>query len=335
MYHVPVLLNQSIDPLIHDRDGVYVDVTFGGGGHSREILARLSPRGRLIAFDQDSDALANAPRDPRFTLINNNFRFMRGCLRALGVDKVDGVLADLGVSSHHFDTAQRGFSFRYDAPLDMRMNQSAPLSALDVVNTYSAERLASIFGRYGELDKCFRIAGAIIRAREALSTTDPQETSSGFGGSSNSSGSGGSGGYGGYGGYGLRTIGSLLEAVDCCTPRGAESKFRAKLFQAIRIEVNGEMKALEMMLSQSLSMLRHERGGVLSVITYHSLEDRIVKNFMRAGNFEGRIEKDFYGRNLSPFELINRKVIEPSAEEIAVNSRARSAKLRVARVVSE
>lgn len=292
-YHIPVLLKESVDLLDIKPDGTYVDVTFGAGGHSRAILQRLGKQGRLIAFDQDTDALANAPTDSRFTLINNNFRFMRGCLRALGVTQVDGVLGDLGVSSHHFDTAERGFSFRFDARLDMRMNQSAALSAYEVVNSFDIDRLATIFGRYGELDKCYRIATTIERQR-ALAP--------------------------------IETIGQLLQALEGCTPRGAESKFRAKLFQAIRIEVNGEMQALEMMLSQSLKVLR--QGGRLSVITYHSLEDRMVKNFMKTGNFEGDIVKDFYGRVQTPFTLVNRKLIEPSEQEVATNPRARSAKLR-------
>lgn len=292
-YHIPVLLKESVDLLDIKPDGTYVDVTFGAGGHSRAILQRLGKQGRLIAFDQDTDALANAPTDSRFTLINNNFRFMRGCLRALGVTQVDGVLGDLGVSSHHFDTAERGFSFRFDARLDMRMNQSAALSAYEVVNSFDIDRLATIFGRYGELDKCYRIATTIERQR-ALAP--------------------------------IETIGQLLQALEGCTPRGAESKFRAKLFQAIRIEVNGEMQALEMMLSQSLKVLR--QGGRLSVITYHSLEDRMVKNFMKTGNFEGDIVKDFYGRVQTPFTLVNRKLIEPSEQEVTTNPRARSAKLR-------
>lgn len=292
-YHIPVLLMESIDLLDIKPDGVYVDVTFGAGGHSRQILQRLGKQGRLISFDQDTDALANAPSDSRFTLINNNFRFMRGCLRALGVTQVDGVLGDLGVSSHHFDTAERGFSFRFDARLDMRMNQSAALSAYEVVNDYDIDRLATIFGRYGELDKCYRIATTIEKQR-AISP--------------------------------IETIGQLLEALESCTPRGGESKFRAKLFQAIRIEVNGEMQALEMMLAQSLEVLRP--GGRLSVITYHSLEDRLVKNFMKCGNFQGTIIKDFYGCVQTPFALVNRKVIEPSPQEVATNPRARSAKLR-------
>lgn len=294
-YHIPVLLGESVDLLSIDPDGTYVDVTFGAGGHSREILGRLSRRGRLIAFDQDTDALANAPVDSRFTLINNNFRFMRGCLRAAGVSAVDGVLGDLGVSSHHFDTAERGFSFRFDARLDMRMNQSAALSAYEVVNEYDVDRLATIFGRYGELDKCYRIATTIQRQRAVAP---------------------------------IETIEQLLVALEGCTARGGESKFRAKLFQAIRIEVNGEMQALEMMLGQALRVLRP--GGRLSVITYHSLEDRMVKNFMKTGNFEGTLIKDFYGQVQTPFTLVNRKLIEPSAQEVQRNPRARSAKLRAA-----
>lgn len=295
MYHIPVLLKDSVDLLAINPDGTYVDVTFGGGGHSREILSRLGKKGRLFAFDQDRDALANAPDDKRFTLINNNFRFMRGCLRAAGVDSVDGILADLGVSSHHFDTAERGFSFRFDAPLDMRMNQTAHFSAANIVNEYDAQQLATIFGRYGELDKCFRIANSIERARAVKK---------------------------------IETIDELLAAVESCTPRGAESKFRAKLFQALRIEVNGEMQALEMLLEQSLKMLR--TGGRLSVITYHSLEDRLVKNYMKSGNFEGKIDKDFFGKTTTPFEVVTRKAIEPTEAEQQQNSRSRSARLRAA-----
>lgn len=295
MYHIPVLLKDSVDLLAINPDGTYVDVTFGGGGHSREILSRLGKKGRLFAFDQDRDALANAPDDKRFTLINNNFRFMRGCLRAAGVDSVDGILADLGVSSHHFDTAERGFSFRFDAPLDMRMNQTAHFSAANIVNEYDAQQLATIFGRYGELDKCFRIANSIERARAVKK---------------------------------IETIDELLAAVESCTPRGAESKFRAKLFQALRIEVNGEMQALDMLLEQSLKMLR--TGGRLSVITYHSLEDRLVKNYMKSGNFEGKIDKDFFGKTTTPFEVVTRKAIEPTEAEQQQNSRSRSARLRAA-----
>ena len=293
-YHDPVLLRESVDMLNVRPDGVYVDVTFGGGGHSREILARLGKKGRLISFDQDTDALANAPDDKRLTLVHNNFRFLRGCVRAAGFEQVDGILADLGVSSHHFDTAERGFSFRFKGPLDMRMNQAGgSRTAADVVNTYEAEQLATIFGRYGELDKCFRVANAIIRHRD---TVGP-----------------------------IVTINDLLLATEGVTPRGAESKFRAKLFQALRIEVNGEMLALEMMLSQAIRLLRP--GGRLSVITYHSLEDRLTKNFIRSGTPDGKVEKDFFGRASAPLAAVG-KVILPTEEEIERNPRARSAKLR-------
>lgn len=299
-YHDPVLLRESVDMLNVRPDGVYVDVTFGGGGHSREILARLGKKGRLVSFDQDTDALANAPDDKRLTLVHNNFRFLRGCVRAAGFEQVDGILADLGVSSHHFDTAERGFSFRFEGPLDMRMNQSGgSRTAADVVNTYEAEQLATIFGRYGELDKCFRMANAIIRHRSEVGP--------------------------------VVTINDLLTATEGVTPRGAESKFRAKLFQALRIEVNGEMLALEMMLSQAIRLLRP--GGRLSVITYHSLEDRLVKNFIRSGTPDGRVERDFYGRAFAPLESVG-KVILPTEEEIERNPRARSAKLRGAERVS-
>lgn len=293
-YHDPVLLRESVDMLNVRPDGVYVDVTFGGGGHSREILSRLGKKGRLVAFDQDAEALANAPDDKRLVLVHNNFRFLRGCVRAAGFDKVDGILADLGVSSHHFDTAGRGFSFRFDGPLDMRMNQTGGTrTAADVVNTYEAEQLATLLGRYGELDKCFRVANAVIRHRD---TVGP-----------------------------IVTINDLLMATEGVTPRGAESKFRAKLFQALRIEVNGEMQALEMMLSQAIRLLAP--GGRLSVITYHSLEDRLVKNFIRSGTPEGIVERDFYGRASVPLAAVG-KVVLPSDDEIERNPRARSAKLR-------
>ncbi|MEG0601435.1 MAG: 16S rRNA (cytosine(1402)-N(4))-methyltransferase RsmH [Mucinivorans sp.] len=294
MYHCSVLLKESVDLLSIDPNGTYVDVTFGGGGHSREILSRLSSRGRLIAFDQDADAMANAPCDKRFTLIHNNFKYLHSCLRAAGCPSVDGILADLGVSSHHFDTPERGFSFRFEGQkLDMRMNQSAERSAENVVNESTIENLAQIFGRYGELDNPFRIAKAIQAARP------------------------------------IADIDALLAAVGGVAPRAAQAKFHAKLFQALRVEVNGEMQALEMMLRGALASLKD--GGVLSVIAYHSLEDRMVKNFMRAGNFEGTPSSDLYGRSLAPFTLITRRAVEPSAEERENNPRARSAKLRAAR----
>ncbi len=293
MYHIPVLLEESLSGLNINPDGTYVDVTFGGGGHSRAILDRLSKRGRLIAFDQDKDALENAPKDKRFTLIHNNFRFLAPCLRAAGFDKVDGILGDLGVSSHHFDTPERGFSFRFgDEPLDMRMNQNGVLSAKEVVNDYEIERLAVILGRYGELNKPFKLAKLIEAARPMVSCAE------------------------------------LCAAVEAAIPNNARTKTLSKLFQAIRIEVNGEMLALEMMLEGAKSVL--SSGGRLSIISYHSLEDRLVKNFMRSGNFTGEVQQDFFGKTLSPFNLISRKAIAPSAEEQAQNSRSRSAKLRVA-----
>lgn len=295
-YHQPVLLHESLDQLALRPDGVYVDVTFGGGGHSRALLDRLGRRGVLVAFDQDADALANAPDDPRLVLIHNNFRFLRSCVRAAGFDHVDGILADLGVSSHHFDTPSRGFSFRFDGPLDMRMNQhGSSKTAAELLNTYDPARLATLFGRYGELDKCYRIANAIVRYRE---TAGP-----------------------------FARIDDLLRATESVTPRGGEARFRARLFQALRIEVNGEMQALEMMLSQSIRLLRP--GGRLSVITYHSLEDRLAKNFMRSGTPDGIVQRDFYGRSSTPVVPVG-KVILPTVAEIDLNPRARSAKLRVA-----
>jgi len=294
-YHVPVLLQESIDLLDAGSDGIYADATFGGGGHSREILRRLGKKGKLFGFDQDLDAVGNIPDDPRFVFIRNNFRFLRGCLREAGVEQIDGILADLGVSSHHFDTEERGFSFRYDAQLDMRMNREGKFSAKELINKYEEEELVRIFREYGELNQPGRVAKAIVRAREGGEIT---------------------------------TISELKEIAAPFIPRGDESKYLAKLFQAIRIEVNREMDALKMMLEQALKVLKP--GGRLVVITYHSLEDRLVKNFMRNGNFEGVSEKDFYGQVNSPFEVITRKAVVPSSTEIERNSRSRSAKLRAA-----
>lgn len=290
-YHIPVLLKDSVDRLDILEDGVYIDVTFGGGGHSREILRRLGTDGRLIAFDRDSDALSNIPDDPRFTLINNNFRFIHAILKSMGIAQVDGILADLGVSSHHFDTPERGFSFRHDVKLDMRMNQSSSFSALDVVNDYPVEELARVLGAWGELQRPYHLAELIAAARP------------------------------------LTTVGELTEAVSAGTPKAGQSKFYAKLFQAIRIEVNGEMKALEGMLKGATQSLKS--GGRMSVITYHSLEDRMVKNFFKSGNIDGKIEKDFYGNILSPWSKVYGD-ITPTEEEITANSRARSARLRAA-----
>jgi len=293
-YHVPVLLKESVDALGIKPGGVYVDLTFGGGGHSGEILRRLDSSGRLYAFDQDPDAHENKPDDARLTLIRGNFKFMRGYLRNHGVEEVDGILADLGISSHHIDTPERGFSFRFSGDLDMRMNTAATLSAKEVVNTYPHETLTRIFRDYGEVDKPHRVAGLITAAREA----GP-----------------------------IGTVEELVKVLEPQTPKMHENKFLAKVFQAIRIEVNGEMESLALMLEQSGKMLRS--GGYLAVITYHSLEDRLVKNYMKTGNVEGVAEKDFFGRVTNPFILVTRKPIEPSEEENNRNTRARSARLRV------
>ncbi|MBQ3260221.1 MAG: 16S rRNA (cytosine(1402)-N(4))-methyltransferase RsmH [Alistipes sp.] len=294
-YHIPVLLEESVELLDVRPDGYYADLTFGGGGHSRHILSKLGDKGRLYSFDQDADTKANCPDDERFNYVESNFRFMRGALRLRGVTEVDGVLADLGVSSHHFDAAERGFSFRSDAPLDMRMNRRGGVTAADIVNGYDVETLAQVLKMYGELDTTWKIANCIERARKSAE---------------------------------IRTTGELVAAVAPCTPKKEESKFLTKLFQALRIEVNGEMEALKMALEQSLKVLRP--GGRLVVISYHSLEDRLVKNFFKSGNFEGRVEKDFYGRVSSPFEVVTRKAVIPTDEEIARNPRSRSAKLRAA-----
>ena len=267
----------------------------GGGGHTREILKHLGPKGHLYSLDQDPDAEANAPKDERHTFVASNFRFVRGALRLRGVERVDGILADLGVSSHHFDAKHRGFSFRGEALLDMRMNTRAGRTAADIVNTYSNEALSKIFAEYGELDTTWKIANCIERFRNERAIT---------------------------------TTADLVEAVKPCTPPKDESKFLTKLFQALRIELNGEIEALKMAMEQSLKLLNPE--GRLVVMSYHSLEDRIVKNFMRSGNSEGRIEKDFFGRATTPFKLITRKAIIPSDQEINLNPRSRSAKLRVA-----
>ena len=294
-YHTPVLLEQAVAELKIKSDGVYADLTFGGGGHSRRILECLGENGRLYSFDQDSDTKANAPDDSRFNYVESNFRFLRSALRLRGVTEVDGILADLGVSSHHFDALPRGFSFRGEAPLDMRMNQRGGETAADVVNNRTEEQLATIFSQYGELETTWKIAACIARARAVKPIT---------------------------------TTAELVAAVAPCTPKRDESKFLTKLFQALRIEVNGEMEALKMALEQSLKVLKP--GGRLVVISYHSLEDRIVKNFIRSGNTEGRIEKDFFGRSTTPLRVITRKAIVPTAEEVEENPRSRSAKMRVA-----
>ena len=294
MYHVPVLLEESVSGLNIDPDGVYLDLTFGGGGHSREILKRLKD-GCLIGFDQDSDALANVPDDSRFIFVNHNFRYLRNFLRYCGYDEADGILADLGVSSHEFDEAGRGFSFRFDAELDMRMNQRSRLKATDILNTYSEENLIRIFRNYGEVDNVRRLVDLIVNARTGKMITRSEE---------------------------------FLQVIAPCVPKQKEKKYLAQVYQALRIEVNGELEALEDMMKAAERAWRP--GGRVVVITYHSLEDRIVKNFLKSGNFEGKVEKDFYGHVKRNFELVNRKVIVPSEEEIERNPRARSAKLRIA-----
>ena len=294
-YHVPVLLNESIEGLSIIPDGIYVDVTFGGGGHSREILKRLGKNGHLYSFDQDADAEKNIISDERFTFVRSNFRYLKNWMRYYGVEQIDGLLGDLGVSSHHFDDETRGFSFRFDAPLDMRMNKRAGETAADILNKSSEERLADMFFLYGELKNARRIAAAIVKARSQEAILPTQD---------------------------------FLNAVQPLFQREREKKDMAKLFQALRIEVNHEMNALKEMLLAATEILKP--GGRLSVITYHSLEDRIVKNVMKTGNTEGNARQDFFGRFETPFTLVNNKVITPSAEEQERNPRSRSAKLRIA-----
>ena len=294
-YHIPVLLTQSVDGLITRPEGTYVDVTFGGGGHSREILRRLSPDGRLLSFDQDEDAERNIVDDQRFTFVRSNFRYLRNFLRYHQVEEVDGILADLGVSSHHFDDSERGFSFRFDGALDMRMNKRAGMTAADIVNAYDEERLANVFYLFGELKNSRKLAAALAKAR----ASQP-----------------------------IATIGQFLDVVKPMFGREREKKELAKVFQALRIEVNHEMDALKEMLAAATQALRP--GGRLVVITYHSLEDRLVKNLMKTGNVEGKEDKDFFGRVNTPFRLVNNKVIVPDEEEVERNPRSRSAKLRIA-----
>ncbi len=295
-YHLPVLLGESVDGLNIQPGGVYLDLTFGGGGHSREILRRMDEKGTLLGFDQDEDALPNVPNDERFIFVNHNFRYLQNFVRYYGFEKVDGILADLGVSSHEFDEAERGFSFRFDAQLDMRMNQRSRLTASMVLNQYDAEQLLFVFKNYGEVENARRLVDLIIKAREHAE---------------------------------IETSDDLMNAIRPCVPKMKEKKYLAKVYQALRIEVNGELEVLEEMLKQATKVLKP--GGRLVVITYHSLEDRIVKNFLKSGNVEGKVEKDMvFGHVQQDFELVNRKVIVPSDEEIERNPRARSAKLRIA-----
>ena len=296
MYHIPALLNEVLAGLAIKSDGTYVDVTFGGGGHSRAIMQHLGPQGRLIGFDQDMDAWENRLDDPRFTFAHGNFAYIKNFLRYYGVAGVDGILADLGVSFHHFDAVERGFTFRADAPLDMRMNRSASFTAQELLNTYDEEQLAQVLYLYGELRQSRRLAAAIVKARPLSST------------------------------------GELVAAVRYLLKPSQEKKELSMVFQALRIEVNGELDALRKLLSQSFEVLNP--GGRLAIITYHSLEDRLVKNFMRTGNVEGRQEKDFFGRVNTPWRVLTGKVITPSEEEVQSNPRSRSAKLRIAELVA-
>ena len=300
-YHIPVLLQATVDGLNVRPDGCYVDCTFGGGGHSREILRRLGPNGRLLAFDQDADAQRNIPTgEDRLTFVQSNFRYLPNWLHYYGYEQVDGILADLGVSSHHFDAADRGFSFRFEGALDMRMNKRARTSAADVVNTYSEEQLAKLFYLYGELNNGRRLAAAIVKARAAAQ------------------------------------IARVEQLVDIVTPYLGAARAKkdiAKVFQALRIEVNHEMEALEAMLTAALTLLKP--GGRLSVLTYHSLEDRLVKNFIKAGNAAGKVEQDFYGNRLAPMKPLNGRVIRPDEAEMAANPRSRSAKLRIGLCTAE
>ena len=295
VYHIPALLNETIKGLNIKPNGTYVDVTFGGGGHSRAIMSKLGPAGKLLGFDQDIEAWHNRLEDNRFTFVHGNFSFLNNFLRYNGITAADGILADLGVSFHHFDDSVRGFSFRHDSKLDMRMNQKSSLNASAVIATYSEEELATLFWLYGELKQSRRIASAISKARQEKEIT---------------------------------TTGALVEVVKPYIHASQEKKELAQVFQALRIEVNHEIDVLKQLLQQSLKVLNP--GGRLAVITYHSLEDRIVKNFMRSGNVEGKIEKDFYGRVNTPWKLVNNKVITASEDEVARNPRSRSAKLRIA-----
>lgn len=295
VYHIPVLLKETVDGLNINPDGVYIDVTFGGGGHSREILNRLSLKGHLYSFDQDEDAEQNIIKDKRFTFVRSNFRYIKNWMRYYGIEQVDGILADLGVSSHHFDAQERGFSFRFDAPLDMRMNQKAQRTAADILNEYSESQLADLFYLYGELRNARKIASVIVKNRNSRR---------------------------------IETTGDLMNIIKVFFEKDREKKELAKVFQALRIEVNQEMQALKEMLHAASQLLKP--GGRLSVLTYHSLEDRMVKNLIKAGNVEGRIEKDFFGNTNTPLKMVNNKVIIASEEEQNKNPRSRSAKLRIA-----
>lgn len=295
IYHIPVLLKESVDGMNISPSGIYVDMTFGGGGHSKEILSRLDENGRLLGFDQDEDAESNIPSDKRFIFVRSNFRYLDNFLRYHNIDKVDAILADLGVSSHHFDDSERGFSFRFSGALDMRMNKRSGITAAEVINNYDEEKLADLFYLYGELKNSRKLASVIVKARKSKT---------------------------------IETIDDFLNLIKPLFGREREKKELAKVFQALRIEVNQEMEALKEMLEAATQSLKP--GGRLVVITYHSLEDRMVKNIMKAGNVEGKIEQDFFGKVQNSFKLVNNKVIVPAEDEIQKNPRSRSAKLRIA-----
>ncbi len=292
-YHVPIMLNECLEGLNIKPNGIYIDATFGGGGHSQAILNQLD-KGKLIAFDQDADAMENRINDERFIFVHHNFKYLKNFLKYHGIQQVDGILADLGVSSHHFDEKERGFSYRFDSKLDMRMNTQSELSAIEVLNNYDLNELTRIFKEFGELSNAYKIAGLIVNYRKNNKIT---------------------------------TTGQLFEAIKEITPANNEYKLYSKLFQAIRMEVNKELEVLQLFLNQAINVLKI--GGRLAVITFHSLEDRLVKNFFKTGNFSGEVEKDFYGNILSPFKMITKKPLEASADELKKNSRAASAKLRI------
>ena len=294
MYHNPVLLNESVEGLNIKGDGIYVDVTYGGGGHSREILKHLTT-GKLYAFDQDDDAFANKVEDEKLVLIKQNFKYMKNFLKMYNALPVDGILADLGVSSHQFDEGTRGFSTRFEGKLDMRMDKSGALTAADIVNTYEEQALVNMFSTYGEVENSKRLAACIVKERASKKINTTEE---------------------------------FKQAIISCIPKMREQQYLAKVFQALRIAVNSELDVLKELLKQSLEVLKP--GGRLSVISYHSLEDRLVKNFIKSGNFEGKVEQDFYGNKLVDFKAVNRQLITPSEEELKLNNRSRSAKLRIA-----
>jgi 16S rRNA (cytosine1402-N4)-methyltransferase len=294
-YHIPVLLHDAVEMLVQDEAGVYVDVTFGGGGHSREVIGKLTANGKLVAFDQDQDAQNNLIDDSRFEFVAQNFSFVKNNLRLLGLYPVDGLLADLGVSSHQFDTAERGFSFRFEADLDMRMDRQSSLSAKTILNEYSEEDMARVFWLYGELRNSRKLARVIVQARSEAK---------------------------------IKTVDQLKQVIRGLVPEVKQKKFLAQVFQALRIEVNDEMEVLRLLLEQLSDVIK--KGGRVVFITYHSLEDRMVKNFIKTGNVAGELEKDFYGNVIRPFKEVNRKPILPTEEEVELNPRSRSAKMRVA-----